>query len=656
VYRYMHSGASGAEATAAKPDSHAPAASTSEALSAEAKSLSSASASATDTQGSTVQRPSGASPAMSHLYGHIPSEFENTLEAYHYQMSICMKNQDYNGVEEVYKKVISLGLTPTLRTFTALLTARIQARKLDEALKVFDLARSFGLSPDAAMYNRLLVHYGNKHAAQAALETLQEMREKGVTPDSHSLQYVISTLVSRGRIDAARQTFDQETGPGGLIPTPECFIQIVRGYVQADRISDALSFMKARQITMAPALMVRCANLVIKALLQKGEFNKAFVLVESIQSLGSELDHVTCNLILHAAVKAGDMKTARELFAKMRALAGKPPLPVGNEGSHESTHMASEQCTQPSQPQITDSASLTKEERHNRLQTVNAFSYNIMIEGHLAEGEYEEVFALLREMAEQRMGLGTVTFNLLLDHFARKKKWDVMETLRKRMIDLNVPADTVTFNIFMAAAATRRDTKAIETLLSLMKEHKLKRTTYTYTSAMRGFCACGDMARASSLLSEMEADGIEPNVVSYTVLIAGYGRTGQIAAATDIFELMKAKGVTPNRVSYSIFINGCLSSRAWEKAEELVREMCQVGFRPDPSVYGKLISGLRLNGEVEKAQRVQDFVVELTSQDKLVKGRGYDRLDKHGKPQLKKLKGGRALKRLADVVTQTGAQ
>lgn len=116
------------------------------------------------------------------------------------------------------------------------------------------------------------------------------------------------------------------------------------------------------------------------------------------------------------------------------------------------------------------------------------------------------------------------------------------------------------------------------------------------------------------VLADMEASGVRPSTSTLTILLRNYGSNGDTQRALAVFEeLPKRHGFELDGPAYGALISVCLSNGCFNVGWTAFEKMSDSGRVAHARTYEALITSCLRQGHLERAVRVVDEALSLTS-------------------------------------------
>ncbi|XP_061349332.1 pentatricopeptide repeat-containing protein At1g05750, chloroplastic-like [Gastrolobium bilobum] len=266
----------------------------------------------------------------------------------------------------------------------------------------------------------------------------------------------------------------------------------------------------------------------------------------------------------------------------------------------------------------------------------NLVSWNTMIDGYMKNGEIEDALHLFDELPVKNV----ISWTALIDGFVKKDCHEEALDCFREMQLAGVAPDYVTVIAVLAACANlgalghglwvhrlvmtkdfRDNDRVSNTLIDMYSrcgcielarqvfDRMPRRTMVSWNSIILGFAVNGQADEAVSFFNSMKKEGFEPNSVSYTVALSACSHAGLIDEGLRIFYNMKrVSRIAPRIEHYGCLVD--LYSRAG-RLEEALHVIKNMPMKPNEVVLGSLLAACRTQGDVELAENVMKYLVEL---------------------------------------------
>lgn len=375
----------------------------------------------------------------------------------------------------------------------------------------------------------------------------------------------------------------------------------------------------------------------INAALDCGEPARAAEMLHCFEKADLEpKDHV---IFFRTFVALGDVAGAERIFRKL--------------GSHMSPLMANlmlltvvnAKCPDHAMKLLKELHDLEVEKDGEKIQIVDAVSYNTVIKGYAQVGQPRRCFDCLAEMqsrgiepddvtcgslidvciGEEDMGaagelvetlmgskkaMDTVMCTLFIKGFVRagdlKRAMGIYEEMTRREGAGSRP-DVVTYSVLIKAHVDEHNLEQALGLVDDMVKAGYQPDDIILTHLLEGCRHAGNMELGKKLFNDMMSAGVEPSDFTLITLVKLFGRCGAHEDAYRLVETWEQKhGGKPSVIHYTCLMSGCIRMKQYEQAWRAYELMCQSGIPPDKTAFFTIMPGL-------VAAEMWERVVKLTS-------------------------------------------
>jgi pentatricopeptide repeat protein len=368
--------------------------------------------------------------------------------------------------------------------------------------------------------------------------------------------------------------------------------------------------------------------------------SRALELLHDLRKAGTLPDTIACNAVLDVCVKAGAVRSARELLEEMKkarmadAASFNSMLNAAQKNGHEKNGHAmytvadvdallAEMAACGIVPtQISYNAAMNAavmqsdsqaawryfDEMQQRGFKADAFTCSILLKGVKDFTTPEEVDRVLKLLEScGNMKADDVLVGALLDAAVRlkdsKRLAHALNAVRNAGILPTAHAHATVFRALANPAAGPRDMRWAEAQRTWegMRARGLVATEGTYLAYVDCAVACGDWLQAKRILDEMKVNGPAPTAGIYATVTRGLVLGRQTEDAKRLYAEMKSMGLVVNLVTYNALVDAMAKVGDVEGAADLFRDMCSRGIAPDLVTYSTVIKAYCVQGDLEPA-------------------------------------------------------
>lgn len=266
----------------------------------------------------------------------------------------------------------------------------------------------------------------------------------------------------------------------------------------------------------------------------------------------------------------------------------------------------------------------------------NSMSWNTMIDGYMRNGRVVEAVTLFDEMPKK----DAISWTALINGFVKMGHFEDALGLFREMQMSGVVPDYVTIIAVLAACAnlgtlalglwTHRfitkhnlmdNVKVSNSLIDMYSrcgciefaqcvfDRMAKRTVVSWNSIIVGFAINGYPEEALRYFNLMQKEGFEPNGVTFTGALTACSHAGLVDDGLRYFDMMKrVHKIEPRIEHYGCIVD--LYSRAG-RLENAMGVIENMPMKANEVVFGSLLAACSSHGNVELAERLIEYLVEL---------------------------------------------
>lgn len=255
-------------------------------------------------------------------------------------------------------------------------------------------------------------------------------------------------------------------------------------------------------------------------------------------------------------------------------------------------------------------------------------SWNLMISGHLKNGQPEKCIELFSEMKSSGFKPDQFTSNVLIALFQIGQVDEACNTLRtmkekdkicwttmlvgygqngleedalqffNEMLSERVRPDEITFSSVISLCAK----------LALLYQGKAVHAKAVHfgvdwnllvsSALIDMYCKCGEPTESWIIFKKIQ----EKNMVSWNSMIVGYAQNGRDLGALDLYEEMLQKNLRPSHITFVGVLTTCIHLGFSERGQEYFYSITKVhGMRPTLDHYACMITLLGRSAGIDKA-------------------------------------------------------
>ena len=482
-------------------------------------------------------------------------------------------------LKQIHAQLLRTGLF--FDAYTASKVVAFCALQQSGSLHYARLAFTQIANPTTFTCNSIIRGYTNKNSSREAILFYQEMLAQGLVPDRFTFPSLFKSCVD---LREGKQLHCHSTKLGFASDT----------YIQntlMNMYSHCGCLVSAQKVfdTMVDKTVVSWATM-IGAYAQWDQSDEAVKLFDRMEIEGVKANEVTLVNVLTACARARDFETARRVHKY---------IDENGFGFHAVliTALMDAYCK-------CGCVSLARDLFDNMPER-NLVCWNIMINGHVEDSDYEEALLLFREMQLKGLKGDKVTMVSLLlacTHLGALElgKW-LHACIEKEKIEVDVALGTALVDMYAKCGS-------IDIAMRVFQELPEK-DVMSWTALIVGLAMCGEGEKALEYFHEMQIGGVKPDAITFVGVLVACSHAGFVDEGISHFNSMsKTFGIQPSIEHYGCMVDILGRAGRIAEAEDLVQNM---PMTPDRFVLGGLLGACRIHGNLEAAERAAQQLLKL---------------------------------------------
>lgn len=423
----------------------------------------------------------------------------------------------------------------------------------------------------------------------------------------------------------------------GFEPDDALYGQLIKFAVQAGQLNLARHIFKLSRNPDAQNYMS-----LMRACGQEGNVSEALAMLWDLCARG-QADTAAYNSALDVCVSCNDRESAASVFGAMKHSGHVDIVSynillkqyVGEAGSASLAHVDA----------------LFKEMQSCGFRP-NTATYNSLIGGALAAGDFNRAWQTVRVMESEGPGIDAYTISILFKGYKGKRSFmdaasfdRALELIQK----YSVKVDEVLVNAALEACVGLRDPARLTNALNAFRRSgwamPRQCAMHTYATLIKAYGQSRQLNMAWKLWSDITCNkGLVPSeqlygqmidvlvtnehfddalvlfeemknthqdhlssqgfAVAYAMIIKGFAQRKECAHALQCYEEMKEHGTTVGLVVFNTLVDACSRVGDMDAAAQLFRDMVDAQCVPDLITYSTLIKGYCVRGELDQAMEL----------------------------------------------------
>ncbi|XP_077239698.1 pentatricopeptide repeat-containing protein At1g20230-like [Tasmannia lanceolata] len=427
-------------------------------------------------------------------------------------------------------------------SWTALVSAYVDAGLLDEAVGVFESMQANGVKADLICWNSLISGFARNGEIGMSFQFLEELQEKGLKPGVSSWNGIISGCVDNGYFEDSLDVFGEmcvSESPNAV--TLVSILLACSGLKALNLGKEIHSYAIKRDFRANIFVGGSLINMYSKC----GRSDYAEKVFEEVK----DKNNAVWNEMITAYVNLGQTKEALELLNLMRIDGLKPDL----------------------------------------------ITYNTLLAGYARKGQKDEAFELLLEMSRMNLKLNIVSFNALISGFqqfglsseALKLFW-IMQLPNKvvmndsksirdfplEVLNLSVQPNAVTLSSVLTACSNLNLLRQGKEIHGYVLKNWFESNVIISSAMVDMYAKCQDMDSAVKAFHKIS----DKNTISWNILLAGHNQNKEPEVSLKLFLNMLENGFVPSSITLMIVLCACGNLAALRFGRELHGYILKSGF------------------------------------------------------------------------------
>ncbi|KAL8155941.1 uncharacterized protein LOC141666442 [Apium graveolens] len=382
-------------------------------------------------------------------------------------------------------------------------------------------------------YYMLLRSFSEMGFHDLAKDVLDCLRLDGYLLDNALFEFLVMSFANAGKFDVAEELFIAQEllilqSGSDRVGRISSFVynNFLNLLVRKNQVNEAVGFFRDHILRSKCCYPDTCTfNVVLRGMCKVGEPDKAFVLLNDMNSFGCFPDVVSYTSVISGYCRLGEMEKASNLFDKMISSGIEP----------------------------------------------NIFTFNAVIDGFGKTGDMSSALSMYARMLYLGCQPDVVTFTSLIDGHCRMGQVDHGLKLWSELHTRKLHPNVYTFSVIINGLCKQnRLNEARDFLKKLNCRGDIAPQPFLYNPVIDGFCKSGNVDEANVILAEMEEKKCKPDKLTFTILILGHCMKGRMFEAINMFNKMLAVGCSPDKITIKSLVS-CLQKAGMPKEAHKIR-------------------------------------------------------------------------------------
>lgn len=238
----------------------------------------------------------------------------------------------------------------------------------------------------------------------------------------------------------------------------------------------------------------------------------------------------------------------------------------------------------------------------DRMAQRDVVSWNSMISGYAAAGQWGEAVELFQRMRAEGAEVNSVTWNTIAGGYIQMRDYRAAVALIRELVRGGAEVDFVTLVIGLNACSRVGWCRLGKEIHGLAVRIRCDGVESVSNALITMYARCKDMERAHMLFRMMGC----PGVVTWNTMIASFALSDGAEEASRLFCEMVCRGVQPNYVTVVTYLALCARVANLQHGRELHTHIVKHGFKGYRLLWNSLIDMYSKSGRLLVAQKVFD--------------------------------------------------
>lgn len=242
---------------------------------------------------------------------------------------------------------------------------------------------------------------------------------------------------------------------------------------------------------------------------------------------------------------------------------------------------------------LTDEAQRSSELMPQR----NIVSFTTLIKGYISNNKLDKAWSIFSKMTYRNV----ITWTVMINGYVQKFDFIKAIKLLQLMLREGTQPNQFTFSSALNACSGCSSLITGQQVHLIILKSGVPVDVILSTSLVDMYAKCGDIETAVYIFESM----LNKNLISWNAIIGGYAKHGLGMRAMEEFERMEKDGVKPDRVTFVNVLSACVHGGLVEEAEEHFNSMeAKYRIKAELEHYTCMVDLYGRAGQLEKAKRL----------------------------------------------------
>ncbi|KNA23890.1 hypothetical protein SOVF_020950 isoform B [Spinacia oleracea] len=489
-----------------------------------------------------------------------------------------------NQMIQVHTHVVKLGFSSACTVCNTLLDCYCKCHCLDLAFRLFNEMPE----RDSVTFNAMITGYANVELNEEAVDLFLTMQKTGFKPSGFTFAAVLNATVGLGNLFLGKQVH-------GFAVKTNFIWNVFVGNALLDFYSKHGRVEEAEKLfhEMTEVDGVSC-NIIISGHAKEGNYEKSLTLFQELQGTNFNRKNFPFSTMLSIAAYMLNLKMGKQIHSQCIVTSASSELQVGNAlldmyarcGRFEEANLV-----------------------FQSLSHADAVPWTAMISALVQTGYHEKGLDIFIQMCRENVNPDQATFSSILRASASLASLSLGRQVHSLVFTSgfvsNVFCGSALLDMYAKCGSMRDATKAFQEMPD--------RNIVSWNAMISAYAQNGDGDGTIALFEEMVSTGLRPDPISFLNVLTACSHCGLVDQGTKYFNsITELYHMEPRREHYVTMVDILCRSGRFGQAEKMMAEM---PFIPDEIMLSSILNSCRIHKNQELAKEVAEQLFNMKVRD-----------------------------------------
>lgn len=403
-------------------------------------------------------------------------------------LDICIKNNDINKAEEIFREMKKSDITPSAITFSIMIKGYGNEKNLEKCYELYQELLSMNLIPNEIIFGCLMNCAVKCSNLELMIEIYQKMLSLNMKMNSVIFTTLIKGFAKMKKYEESFSVYDsitkQEKEKSNII----MFNAILDVCAESENYEKLLSIFNELQEEKNenfPNANLLTYSTVIKGMIKAKRFNDAYKIYNNLRQTTIKLDEIVYNVMIDGFAEAGEKEKAENLFVEMKKLNVKRTSIIYSIliKMYAKTSLKNE-------GDLTKAVSLINLMREDGIKP-SIIAYTTIMQMYLRKKNIKAAIAIFEEIKKEGLSPDVVSYNFIINGctFNQNLEYGIaylLESLNKKMkLNSETYKNTLEYLLKNKFMKYHERVQNASDILKAMKENNIELNYELYSRVMR---------------------------------------------------------------------------------------------------------------------------------------------------------------------------